>query len=250
MTTIEKTPYKEQLSPRSYNWQKSNWAQLLVILLVVVPAYLLPVYFNYSDHGGNFDPSSALFYTIAWGGSMSILMLLVLRVVTGETIKDLNLKKGTWWKDILMGIGLVAATLGLFILTRNTIYNLLPSRPGLGNDLLFEELINNPRFFLIMTGPGLILGAGIYEELTRILLLSRLWKIVDKQIWRWGVVIFSAVVFGLMHMYQGPAGILSTGLSGLIMAVFYLRFGRILPMMIAHYLHDALQFIAAYAMFH
>ena len=41
----------------------------------------------------------------------------------------------------------------------------------------------------------------------------------------------------------------STGISGLILGFFYLRFGRILPLILAHYLHDAVQFAAAYAMF-
>ena len=100
-----------------------------------------------------------------------------------------------------------------------------------------------------MTGPGLLIGAGIYEELTRIFLLSRLWNLWNSRVWRWVTVILSAVLFGLMHLYQGPAGVVSTGISGLILAVYYLKFGRILPMIIAHYLHDAVQFIAAYLMY-
>lgn len=148
------------------------------------------------------------------------------------------------WKDILVGIGLMVVTLGILLLTGDLINSLFPPRQVPGNDLLFNELVTNQRFFFLMIGPGLLIGAGIYEELPRIFLLSRLWKINQNQVWRWITVIISAVIFGLMHMYQGPAGIISTGISGLILAVYYLKFGRILPMMISHYLHDAVQFIA------
>jgi hypothetical protein len=47
-------------------------------------------------------------------------------------------------------------------------------------------------------------------------------------------------------LYQGPAGAVMAGLSGLLMAAFYLCFGRIAPMMLAHYLHDAVQFTIIY----
>jgi membrane protease YdiL (CAAX protease family) len=230
-------------------WQETRWAQILTIVLGVVPAYFLPIYFNLKDGNTGLNPTAVLYYTIVWGGAMSLLMVLILRLVNGERIKDLNLREGKWWKDILLGVALMVATLGSFMLIRNYINGLFPPPQGPGTDLLFEELINNPRFFWIMTGPGLLIGAGIFEELTRILLLSRLWKINQNTIWRWAAVLFSAVIFGLMHMYQGTAGMILTGFSGLIMAVFYLKFGRILPMIIAHYLHDAVQFIVVLLVF-
>ena len=59
-------------------------------------------------------------------------------------------------------------------------------------------------------------------------------------------MLLSAVLFGVVHLYQGPAGAVMAGLSGLLMAAFYLRFGRIAPMMLAHYLHDAVQFTIIY----
>jgi hypothetical protein len=229
-------------------WKKSKWGYILAILLGAVPAYLVPFYFT-TIADSPITPNGILMYTIIWGGIMSLILILILRYVNDEKIRELNLKTGKVWKDILMGLGLMVVTLGFFMLTRNLFTDLFPSQESQGLDPLFEELINNPRFFLLMTGPGLLIGAGIFEELTRVFLLSRFWKIWDKKIWRWVTVVFSAMLFGLMHWYQGPAGVVSTGISGMIMAVFYLRFGRVLPMMIAHYLHDAFQFITIYLMF-
>jgi hypothetical protein len=39
-----------------------------------------------------------------------------------------------------------------------------------------------------------------------------------------------------------------SGIFGLIMASYYLLFGRVASMMVAHYLHDALQFAMIYIM--
>jgi formylglycine-generating enzyme required for sulfatase activity len=41
------------------------------------------------------------------------------------------------------------------------------------------------------------------------------------------------------HVYQGPAGMVSTRISSLNYAVCYHHAGRVVPLMIAHYLRDA-----------
>ena len=66
--------------------------------------------------------------------------------------------------------------------------------------------------------------------------------------WRWFGIAVSVVLFGLIHVYQGPAGMVLTGISGLIYAVYYYHSGRVVPLMLAHYLHDAVQFAAVYIM--
>jgi hypothetical protein len=93
----------------------------------------------------------------------------------------------------------------------------------------------------LFLGPGLALGAAGFEELTRVFLLTRWWKIASGTAWRWLGVFVSAAMFGLAHLYQGPAGIANTAITGLILAIVYLRFGRVWPLIISHYLHDALQ---------
>ena len=50
----------------------------------------------------------------------------------------------------------------------------------------------------------------------------------------WSVVVMSSVLFGLAHAYQGPGGILSTGLFGVALAVGRLGFGSLVPMMMWH----------------
>jgi hypothetical protein len=59
--------------------------------------------------------------------------------------------------------------------------------------------------------------------------------------WRWLGVFVSAAMFGLAHLYQGLTGVVTTAITGLILAIVYLRFGRIWPLIISQYLYDALQ---------
>lgn len=43
------------------------------------------------------------------------------------------------------------------------------------------------------------------------------------------------------NVAQGYAGVISVTLNALIMVLWYLRFGRIFHLIVAHYLYDALQ---------
>ncbi|OGF68239.1 MAG: hypothetical protein A2Y62_16075 [Candidatus Fischerbacteria bacterium RBG_13_37_8] len=58
-------------------------------------------------------------------------------------------------------------------------------------------------------------------------------------------VVISACLFGLIHLYRGPVHVGWTAICGLIMALYYLRFGRVAPLILAHYLTNALQVVVA-----
>ncbi|MFC1879576.1 CPBP family intramembrane glutamic endopeptidase [Chloroflexota bacterium] len=51
----------------------------------------------------------------------------------------------------------------------------------------------------------------------------------------------SAALWGLAHFYQGPSGMVNVAITGIILAVVYLRFGRVWPLIICHYLQAAFQ---------
>ena len=50
----------------------------------------------------------------------------------------------------------------------------------------------------------------------------------------WLGVILSSALFGLAHAYQGRAGIVSTGLFGVVLALGRLGFGSLIPVMMWH----------------
>jgi membrane protease YdiL (CAAX protease family) len=232
---------------RPKDWRKRAWVQLLAILVGYGSTYI-PTILSELGRDQPLSASDVLFYTTVVGSIGIIVMLFVLRYICGERIGDLNLRAGAWWKDILLGIGLVVVTLGGHMLLRGPLMRLFPPEPGGGARGFLDEMVRNPLIFGLMMGPGLIIGAGVFEELSRVFLLTRLWKISPSRAGRWFGIVLSAVLFGVAHLYQGPAGMISAGITGLISAVAYHAFGRVAPLMLAHYLHDAVRFAAVYIM--
>jgi len=216
-------------------WQKKTWVQWVGIALIML-IYGYPNLFQIQS-GSPLISRDILINTIVIRGIMIIVLLLVLRFLYGEKYRDLNRKAGTWWKDTQGGIALASLTLGTKVLFDNPINNLFPRQPDSGLGQFFNEMVENPLIFALMIGPALIIGAGIGEELDHVFLLTRLWNLSSTKAWRWIAVILSEVLLGLAHLYQGTAGVISTGISGLILAIYYLLFGRLNVMIIAHYLH-------------
>jgi membrane protease YdiL (CAAX protease family) len=223
-------------------WQRKAWVQVLAILLGLAPVYGMSIMMQMSTD----DPPALrdiFLFTTALAGIMIVVMLLLLRYLCGERISALNLKPGKWWKDVLGGVVLGMTTLGLHLLLQGPLSRMFPTEPVSGLGDFFKGLAENVWLFVLFVGPILWIGVAGFEELTRIFLLSRLWKIWSADAWRWFTVVLSAVLFGLLHLYQGPAGMIDTGITGLLLAVYYLVFGRVWPLIIAHYLHDATQIV-------
>ena len=93
---------------------------------------------------------------------------------------------------------------------------------------------------------ALSLTAGFCEELLyRGFLIAYLAPLTGNV----GAVFASAIVFGLIHAYQGTSGILKTGLIGLVMGVIYLVAGSIWPAIILHAVLDIQGGLIGYEVF-
>ncbi|QWT20169.1 CPBP family intramembrane metalloprotease [Bacillus sp. NP157] len=51
-----------------------------------------------------------------------------------------------------------------------------------------------------------------------------------------GVAVVSAVVFGLVHVYQGAMGVLATGLLGGVLCLLYVLTGSLLLPIVIHFI--------------
>jgi membrane protease YdiL (CAAX protease family) len=60
----------------------------------------------------------------------------------------------------------------------------------------------------------------MFEELSRVFMLNRLWIAWPQPGARWGVLIASAVLFGLVHAYQGPANAIVITVQGMLYALY------------------------------
>tara|TARA_R110001599_G_scaffold85256_11_gene229053 strand:+ start:2420 stop:3085 length:666 start_codon:yes stop_codon:yes gene_type:complete len=104
----------------------------------------------------------------------------------------------------------------------------------------FDTVKNNLANYLVLLAIGLLFGGIVEELIFRGYIIGWGTKLLGA---RTGPIlaVVSATVFGLAHSYQGVAGMLSTGLIGLIFGLTYLAVGRKLaPAIFAHMTINAL----------
>lgn len=90
----------------------------------------------------------------------------------------------------------------------------------------------------IAHGALVSLNAGLSEELFfRLVLPLLLAMILGQALFAFAI---AAVVFGVVHLYQGPLGILATTVLGVVLTALYLWTGQIWIAMAAHALLDVI----------
>jgi len=85
------------------------------------------------------------------------------------------------------------------------------------------------------------LRAGLTEE---VIFVAYLTDRLSRIGWgKWGIIFFSASLRGLYHAYQGPGAIAGNFAMGVVFAWCYRRWGRVMPLVIAHTLLDTVAFV-------
>ena len=172
-------------------------------------------------------------------GALFSLGVVVLALIFHKDARRATLR---WWGDnpagaIALGVGAgVLIHFSFSVLVEPLIQTLLGQEIDLSN---FDAVKGNLANFLILLAVGILFG-GVAEEL-----------IFRGFVVGWGtklfgggaipLVIVSAAVFGFAHLYQGPSGMLTTGLIGILFGTLYLVSGRrLVPCMLAHATLDIL----------
>jgi membrane protease YdiL (CAAX protease family) len=143
-------------------------------------------------------------------------------------------------QDLLRGAALAAiiggSGLGLYL----TAYHL-----GFNLNVVAESLPN-----VWWRIPVLVFSAAQNGMLEETLVIGYLLRRLDQLGWRpsWAIA-FSATLRGSYHLYQGFGGFIGNAVMGTIFALCYRRWGRVMPLVIAHTLIDMGAFIG-YAELH
>jgi membrane protease YdiL (CAAX protease family) len=107
--------------------------------------------------------------------------------------------------------------------------------------LLAERILPQSRMELFPY-LGLALTAGLCEEFLyrgfAMAVLTRAGLPV------WGVVLWSSVLFGLAHLYQGRGGIVSTLVIGTVFGTSRIAYDGLVPVMVWHFAVDAVAGVA------
>ncbi|MEJ2719624.1 MAG: CPBP family intramembrane metalloprotease [bacterium] len=219
-----------------------RWVHLAAAVLGVLPIYASVMVLQIRD-GRALTLEGFIIYLVVISPLTIVTTLLLLRLLCGESVRDLNLKAGKVSRDLVSGLALSMVILVANVISMQLLSRLMPgsaSNASVGS--LFVDLAADPMLLGLFLGLLLFLGAAS-EELVRAFLLSRLWKVWPSIVDRSAAVLASAGLFGLIHLYQGPVHAVWAGILGLIMALYYARFGRIIPLVFGHYVTNALQVV-------
>ncbi len=99
------------------------------------------------------------------------------------------------------------------------------------------------------TIPVLVLAAAQNAILEEVVVVGYLVIRLRQLAWRLPMIVAaSALLRGAYHLYQGFGGFLGNAAMGVVFALFFVRFRRVGPLMIAHTVLDTVAFVG-YALF-
>jgi membrane protease YdiL (CAAX protease family) len=137
-------------------------------------------------------------------------------------------------RDALGGIGLAAA-IGI---------------PGIGVYLggralgVSVDVVANALDAYWWTIPVLLLSALRSALTEEVIVVGYLYaRLADLGWGRWRIILGSALLRGSYHLYQGFGAFIGNAAMGVVFGWLYLRFGRLLPLVVAHFVLDAAIFI-------
>jgi membrane protease YdiL (CAAX protease family) len=169
-----------------------------------------------------------------------VLLVLYLLARSGERSSDIGLDTSQPGLDAARGAVLAAVIGGTGLLLYIAAFHL-----GSSLNVVPESL---PAVWWRV--PVLLLSAvhdGLLEETV---VLAYLLRRLDQLGWTaWKAILLSAVLRGSYHLYQGFGAFVGNAAMGIIFGILYKRWGRCMPMVIAHTLIDAVAFVG-YASLH
>lgn len=164
-----------------------------------------------------------------------VLLVIYLLKLNGSVTQQLGISKQHLGKDLGVGFGLTAAIgipgIALYLLARAN---------GLAAEVVIDAIAE--RWWEI---PVLLLNAAeasILEETIAVgFLFIQLRKLGLKE---GSIILISASLRAVYHLYQGFAGLIGNFLMGIIFGYLYSKLGRLTPLLVAHFLMDVAVFIA------
>ena len=182
---------------------------------------------------------------IDWDFAIVVAALLAIAAVAIETrapLRDLGLARP---RSVLRTIALgVPAGIVLLLFAKLLLTPIVEALTGIPRDLsVFDFLRGNVAAYLSLM-PKIWIGAAICEEIVfRGFLIGRLEAAFGgaSRATTAAAVLLSSAVFGAAHAYQGPTGMLITGVLGLLFAIVYVAAGRNLWFnIVVHGVYDTL----------
>lgn len=157
---------------------------------------------------------------------IGLVLVVALSVLRDNGFGRLGYRRpSSWWRVILVAIVLAFVfEIGSALWLEPYVASVTGSETDLG---VFDVLHGNLPNTLAMIGIGWIVGGFLEEMFFRGFLVQETGRLLGGRMSGYVIgVIVSSVVFGLSHYYQGPTGMIMTGLFGFAFGVIYLLNAR------------------------
>jgi len=218
--------------------QVPAWRHLAAAAIGVLPVFALAIWMHLSRTQA-YSLTQLLVYPVLFGGLDLLLILALLYWLCRERAAQLNLRPNSPAGDIGHGLVLFLVFAGLAVVSQFTLERWFVRPPSGDFSNLVNGLLGNPLLLLYWFGPVMWIGVAGFEEVSRTFLLSRVIKAWPRGSGPALAVVISVVLFGLAHLYQGWGGALGVALLSLVSALYYLKWGRLWPLIISHALYDS-----------
>jgi len=168
------------------------------------------------------------------GTPLAVVALTLLLRRRGESWAALGLRKPRRWSVAMVQAVVIAVVVLSVMLGLQLMLEGIFKTP---DDSFLDDVRGNVWLYLYFVGVVSWLAQGLGEELLfRGFIMTRLAQMFRLNRAAWGAaVLIQGVLFGLMHGYQGVAGMISAAGAGIVFGIGYLMTGRnLLPCVIAH----------------
>ena len=237
-------PESDPLRPGARPWQHRHRVQLLGAALAAAPVLALALWMYVIR-----EETATLGMMLGWpllgGGILILWTLLIHHAICGDQPSAIGLRTDRWWLEGALGVALAAVLLALHFVLNPLLTRLFPPQPPPAEILeLLTGLSRRPDLLALWLGPVVWVGVAGFEELWRVHLLRRLWRILPGRAGHWAVIVGCATLVAGVHLYQPPAIMLSIFLLSLLQGWYFLRTGRFWSLVVAHALYDSVQVVA------
>ena len=199
---------------------------ILEMVIVFIPGFFI-VHIN-----SGIENSPVIKMIVIWMANVTMLFLVWSSIkLRRERLSDYGITFGRMsMKEGLRTLGrslLVCVIAGAAYVLGTMIMMNISGAPETADMSNYDYLRNNFFMFLLtLTGVYIVSSFG-EEVIYRAFLINRFRELgLDGTPGRILAVILAAVIFGLVHYEWGLTGIVSTGLMGLVMGLFYLKYNK------------------------
>jgi membrane protease YdiL (CAAX protease family) len=216
----------------------------VVIALAVLPSIDVSIrLFNDPLHRASYTIYQNFASTLQHTVTVTIPALFIMWR-SGSPWDSFGIVRIKWVRDSLLTIGAYAGSIlliwgvmwGIYLSVPSGAYRFIGHGWNIGSNFRGPQQQSD---YLLL--PVLCCLIGFREELIfRGYLINRFERIFNST---FAAVIFSSLLFGFMHLYQGWYGVISTASLGLVYAIFFARFRRLWPLVAAHAVTDFIGFI-------